>query len=221
MSDEHREQLQAILDDTVQEWTQVLCPVIVSHHALLMQVVSAARGKSPEAVAALLAACEWDIKALVKQGWLDGLLYDDELAAKLQRAHGGMHQIELLLCVRDSNTGRRRPGLVPATRYALQPCLAPGRGLGSRRSIVVIRASGMITGTRGGGIPLMQTLDVGTCFIATGSVNTTSHPCSQAGVPSAGGQTRSNGQRRGAARRLPRRRRPGFGCHVAGGAPGA
>lgn len=51
-------------------------------------MVAAARGKSREAVSTLLAACEWDIKVLVKQGWIDGLLYDDELAAKLQRATG-------------------------------------------------------------------------------------------------------------------------------------
>ncbi len=52
------------------------------------QAVAAGRAKTSEQVQQLLHGCVWDVQALVEQGWLDGLLYEDELVGKLQRAAG-------------------------------------------------------------------------------------------------------------------------------------
>lgn len=148
MSEEHREQLQALLEETVAVWSEVgwggmedegggggggsvgsgadvfVSPLFIVHLGMCgvlrqglsapacdpctcsactlttprvttktlitthVQAVAAGRGKTTADVHTLLHGCVWDVQALVEQGWLDGLLYEDEVLGKLHRALG-------------------------------------------------------------------------------------------------------------------------------------
>lgn len=97
------------------------------------QTVAAARGKAAEDVAGLLDQGVYDTAVLAREGWVDAVLYEGDVLQRIKEMAG--------------SSGAVAP-FVPCHRYCTTP--ASMFGLGGRRSLAIIRASGMILAGSGG-----------------------------------------------------------------------
>lgn len=119
MSDAQREQLSALLDDI---------------YGTFLRDVAAARGKTPDQVAALLDEGAYDPARFVEGAWVTGLKYEDELNKIIEERTGGKE---------DEMRVVKYKRYVRVSRGAF--------GLNSGKTIAVLRSSGAIVGGSGGG----------------------------------------------------------------------
>ena len=123
MSEEQREQLSALLDDI---------------YADLVEGIAKARGKSTEQVEALLNAGTYKMEDFHQGGWVDGLLYEDEINELVRQRTDAS---------KDEDKPLRVVGLNKYKRVGRSAF-----GLDGKKVIAVVRASGAIGPGDSGGI---------------------------------------------------------------------